>query len=73
VLPPGVAARLDISAGIGDIQLPGDTSRDVDVAPDKHKRVLLRPTAGEEKKNTGSFDLRLRVGAGQVEVVRAAS
>ncbi|MDQ0788693.1 PspC domain-containing protein [Streptomyces sp. B3I8] len=73
VLPPGVVARLDIDAGIGDIQLPGDTSKDVDVAPRKHTRVRLEPAAGEEKKNAGSFDLRLRVGAGQVEVIRAAS
>ncbi|WP_329137136.1 PspC domain-containing protein [Streptomyces sp. NBC_00670] len=72
VLPPGATVRLDIDAGIGDIQLPGDTSKDVDVAPDKHKRVTLSPAAGE-KKAGGSFDLRLQVGVGQVEVTRAAS
>ncbi|MFE0362892.1 PspC domain-containing protein [Streptomyces griseoaurantiacus] len=73
VLPPGVTTRLDINAGIGDIQLPGDTSKDVDVAPGKHKRVTLPPAAGGKKKNVGSFDLKLRVGLGQVEVTRAAS
>ncbi|MFE3163520.1 PspC domain-containing protein [Streptomyces sp. NPDC059224] len=71
VVPADVTVRMSIDVGVGDIQLPGDDERDVDVAPGKHKNVTLRPTAGA--KSTGTLDLDLQVGAGQVEVSRAAA
>ncbi|MEU2621189.1 PspC domain-containing protein [Streptomyces sp. NPDC007157] len=71
VVPADVTVRMSIDVGVGDIQLPGDDKKDVDVEPGKHKDVTLRPTGGA--KNTGTLDLDLQVGAGQVEVSRAAA
>ncbi|MFC7895324.1 PspC domain-containing protein [Streptomyces sp. NPDC057381] len=71
VVPPDVTVRLSVEVGVGDIQLPGDDKKDVDVAPGKHKEVTLPPTAGGE--NAGTLDLDLQVGVGQAEVTRAAS
>ncbi|MFR0357757.1 PspC domain-containing protein [Streptomyces sediminimaris] len=69
VVPKDTAVRLSIDVGVGDIQLPGDGQKDVDVEPGKHKEVTLPPGGG----NTGTLDLDLRVGVGQAEVSRAAS
>ncbi|MFC7986442.1 PspC domain-containing protein [Streptomyces sp. NPDC057336] len=71
VVPPDVTVRLSVEVGVGDIQLPGDDKKDVDVAPGQHKEVTLPPTAGGE--NAGTLDLDLQVGVGQAEVTRAAS
>ncbi|MFC7819112.1 MULTISPECIES: PspC domain-containing protein [unclassified Streptomyces] len=71
VVPPDVTVRLSVEVGVGDIQLPGDDKKDVDVAPGKHKEVTLPPTEGGE--NAGTLDLDLQVGVGQAEVTRAAS
>jgi phage shock protein PspC (stress-responsive transcriptional regulator) len=71
IVPAGVTVKVSIDVGVGDIQLPGDDERDVDVAPGKHKEVTLSPTGGA--KSTGTLDLGLRVGIGQAEVSRAAS
>ncbi|MFH8237313.1 PspC domain-containing protein [Streptomyces sp. NPDC018321] len=71
VVPPDVTVRLSVEVGVGDIQLPGDDKKDVDVAPGKHKEVTLPPTADGE--NAGTLDLDLQVGVGQAEVTRAAS
>ncbi|MCI3239652.1 PspC domain-containing protein [Streptomyces spinosisporus] len=71
IVPKDVTVRLSIDVGVGDIQLPGDEQKDVDVAPDKHKEVTLPPVTGG--KNTGTLDLDLEVGVGQAEVSRAAS
>ncbi|MER5179558.1 PspC domain-containing protein [Streptomyces sp. NPDC002896] len=72
VVPPDATVRLHVEVGIGDIQLPGEDQRDVDVAPGKEKNVTLEPPAGSGKDG-GTVDLRLEVGVGQAEVVRAAS
>jgi predicted membrane protein len=71
IVPKGVTVKADIDIRLGDIQLPGEKKKDVDVQPDQHQRVTLVPAAGTAK--AGSVDLDLRVGAGQVEVSRAAS
>ncbi|MEU3144158.1 PspC domain-containing protein [Streptomyces sp. NPDC006999] len=71
IVPEGVTVRLSIDVGVGDIQLPGDTQKDVDVAPGKHEELTLRPPAGV--KRAGTLDLDVHVGAGQVEVSRATS
>ncbi|MEV4434667.1 PspC domain-containing protein [Streptomyces sp. NPDC049585] len=70
VLPRDVTATLDIEVGIGDIQLPADTSQDIDVQPRQHKRLTLSPAAGQPSH--GTVQLKLEAGIGQVEVVRAA-
>ncbi|MGW1377578.1 PspC domain-containing protein [Streptomyces sp. NPDC002446] len=72
-LPQGVTARLHISLGLGDIQLPGDAPDDVDLSAGDQRTVTL-PADGLKKgeKPRGSLDLDLDVGAGQVDVRRAA-
>jgi hypothetical protein len=71
VVPEDVTVRLSIDVGVGDIQLPGDNRKDVDVAPGRHQEVTLSPATGGE--GTGTLDLDLGVGVGQAEVSRAAS
>ncbi|MFI6205666.1 PspC domain-containing protein [Streptomyces sp. NPDC051041] len=71
IVPPEVTVRLSVDVGMGDIQLPGDDEKDVDVAPGKHEEVTLPPSAGV--RSTGTVDLDLQVGVGQAEVRRAAS
>ncbi|MBC9725755.1 PspC domain-containing protein [Streptomyces sp. TRM68367] len=71
IVPRDVTVRVSIDVGVGDIQLPGDHEKDVDVAPGKHKEMTLAPAAGVEK--SGTLDLDLQVGVGQAEVSRAAS
>ncbi|MFF4251174.1 PspC domain-containing protein [Streptomyces sp. NPDC001663] len=71
IVPKDVTVKLTIAVGVGDIQLPGDEKKDVDVEPGKHKDVTLSPVTGG--KNTGTLDLDLQVGLGQAEVSRAAS
>ncbi|MET8244789.1 PspC domain-containing protein [Streptomyces sp. NPDC005202] len=71
IVPPGVTVRATIDVGVGDIQLPGDSPQDVDVAPGKHQQVTLPPAPGDT--GTGTLDLNLQVGMGQAEVSRAAS
>ncbi|MGI5470400.1 PspC domain-containing protein [Streptomyces sp. CA-132043] len=68
-LPEGVRARVHIEVGLGDIQLPGETPDDVDVASDRARTVTL-PAHGLKKGEPprGTLDLRLEVGLGQAEV-----
>ncbi|MFJ4783103.1 PspC domain-containing protein [Streptomyces sp. NPDC088794] len=71
IVPKDATVRLSIDVGVGDIQLPGDEQKDVDVAPDKHKEVTLKPVTGG--KNAGTLDIDIQVGLGQAEVSRATS
>ncbi|KOV67176.1 PspC domain-containing protein [Streptomyces sp. MMG1121] len=71
VLPAAGTVRLTIDVGVGDIRLPGESRKDVDVQPRRHKAVTLAPAKGA--KDAGTLDITLGVGAGQVEVSRAAS
>jgi hypothetical protein len=71
IVPRDVTVRLTIEVGLGDIQLPGDKQKDVDVEPGKRQETTLPPVTGD--KNAGTLALDLRVGAGQVEVTRAAA
>ncbi|MEU4165758.1 PspC domain-containing protein [Streptomyces sp. NPDC026665] len=71
IVPKDATVRLTIEVGVGDIQLPGDDKKDVDVEPGKHKQVTLPPATGG--KDGGTFDLDLQVGVGQAEVARATS
>ncbi|MFE2421380.1 PspC domain-containing protein [Streptomyces hokutonensis] len=71
IVPSDVTVKLNVDVGVGDIQLPGDDKKDVDVEPGKHQQVTLTPETGV--KTTGTLDLDLRVDVGQAEVSRAAS
>ncbi|MFJ4583949.1 PspC domain-containing protein [Streptomyces echinatus] len=71
IVPADVTVRMDIEVGVGDIRLPGDRGKDVDVKPAQHKDVTLTPAEGARR--AGTLDLTLGVGVGQVEVSRAAS
>lgn len=71
ILPKDATVKLTIDVGVGDIQLPGDGKKDVDVQPGKHKQVTLPPATGG--KDGGTLDLDLQVGVGQAEVIRATS
>ncbi|CAM5270127.1 PspC domain-containing protein OS=Streptomyces tendae OX=1932 GN=GUR47_16800 PE=4 SV=1 [Streptomyces tendae] len=71
LVPQDVTVRLNVEVGVGDIQLPGDDEKDVDVAPGKHEEITLTPAEGG--KDGGTLDLDLQVGVGQAEVSRAAS
>lgn len=71
IVPPDVTVKAVVDVGVGDIQLPGDNQKDVDVAPGKRKEITLKPAPGTE--NPATLDIDLRVGIGQAEVSRAAS
>jgi phage shock protein PspC (stress-responsive transcriptional regulator) len=70
IVPRDVTVRLSIDVGVGDIQLPGERQKDVDVAPGRHEELTLSPPDGVGK--AGTVDLELQVGAGQAEVSRAS-
>ncbi|MER5375771.1 PspC domain-containing protein [Streptomyces sp. NPDC002553] len=71
IVPPEVTVRLSIEVGLGDIQLPGEDEKDVDVQPGRHKQMTLSPASGGQ--DAGTIDLDLQVAVGQAEVARAAS
>ncbi|MEU1104264.1 PspC domain-containing protein [Streptomyces tibetensis] len=71
LVPDDVTVRLNVEVGVGDLQLPGDDPKDVDVQPGRHKEITLPPAGGVGK--SGTIDLDLQVGMGQAEVTRAAS
>ncbi|MFF4981507.1 PspC domain-containing protein [Streptomyces sp. NPDC001046] len=71
IVPRDVTVRLNAEVGIGDLQLPGDDPKDVDVQPGRHQETTLSPAAGV--KRSGTVDLDLQVGMGQAEVARAAA
>ncbi|MFE1886266.1 hypothetical protein, partial [Streptomyces diastatochromogenes] len=71
IVPVDATVKLSVDVGVGDIRLPGQNSKDVDVEPGRHKDVTLSPVKGG--KDAGTLRLGLRVGVGEVEVSRAAS
>ncbi|MFF9361732.1 PspC domain-containing protein [Streptomyces griseoluteus] len=71
IVPADTAAVLSIDVGVGDIRLPGDNTKDVDVRPGRHETTNLAPDKGT--KEAGVLRIDLHVGIGQVEVSRAAS
>ncbi|QBJ91929.1 PspC domain-containing protein [Streptomyces seoulensis] len=71
IVPADAAAVLSIDVGVGDIRLPGDDTKDLDVRPGRHETTNLAPDKGA--KGAGVLRIGLHVGIGQVEVSRAAS
>ncbi|MCD9142863.1 PspC domain-containing protein [Streptomyces albireticuli] len=71
VLPADVTAKLTIDVGVGDIQLPGEATDNIDVQPGQKRSVTLDAAPG--KPSRGTLELRLKAGIGQVEVTREAA
>ncbi len=71
IVPKDATVRLHAEVGVGDIVLPDDKGKDLDVAPGREKKVTLKPPSGGE--DGGTIDLRLEVGVGQAKVTRATS
>lgn len=72
ILPREVTAEADVAIRLGDIHMPGETSRDFRVrGGGETQRATLPPAAGTEAG--GTIELHLSAGVGQVEVARAAS
>ncbi|MER5439283.1 PspC domain-containing protein [Streptomyces sp. NPDC002790] len=67
VLPPDADAELHLEVGVGAIRLPADVSRDVDIRPGLDRNITI-PAA----KASGTIEVHVEVGLGQVEVDRAA-
>ncbi|MEW2405571.1 PspC domain-containing protein [Streptomyces griseoviridis] len=68
IAPKNATLELTIDVGAGDVQLPGENRRDVDVQPARHRNVTLTP-----EHSVGTLVLDLEVGLGQAEVTRATS
>ncbi|MFD5626123.1 MULTISPECIES: PspC domain-containing protein [unclassified Streptomyces] len=71
IVPKDATVVLTVDVGVGDIKLPGDDQKDLDVQPGRHQSVTLSPTTTD--KTGGTIDLDLQVGVGQAEVTRATS
>ncbi|KQX59093.1 hypothetical protein ASE09_01985 [Streptomyces sp. Root66D1] len=71
IVPKDAVVKLHAEVGLGDLQLPGETPNDIDIAPDRDVTRTIQPPAGTTP--AGTLDLSLEVGIGQVEVTRAAS
>ncbi|MEV0278147.1 PspC domain-containing protein [Streptomyces sp. NPDC050610] len=67
-VPDDVTVKANVRIGVGDVQLPGETPDDIDVKPDQHREVTLKPVNG--KPSRGTLELSLKVGLGQAEVIR---
>lgn len=70
-VPAGLTVRVHVETGLGDVRLPGQPRRGLDVAPNRVDERTLAPDAGADP--AGTLVLRLEVGVGQVEVRRATS
>ncbi|MEU8350956.1 PspC domain-containing protein [Streptomyces sp. NPDC048845] len=69
VVPDDVRVRMEIEVGLGDVRLPGEPQDDIDVSPGRKRTVVLPPRDGAEP--SGTLELELEAGVGQVEVRRA--
>ncbi|MEU9603121.1 PspC domain-containing protein [Streptomyces sp. NPDC048057] len=69
VLPADAPVKLNAEAGVGDITFPDDPRNDIDVSPGQQRSQTLAAPKGA--KESGSVELHLQVGIGQVEVTRA--
>ncbi|MGW3242859.1 PspC domain-containing protein [Streptomyces sp. NPDC001070] len=67
-IPEDVSLRMHVQIGLGDVQLPGEREKDVDVQPRVNQKVTLDPADG--KKSRGTLELDVEMGVGQVRVVQ---
>ncbi|MFE2425521.1 PspC domain-containing protein [Streptomyces sp. NPDC059373] len=67
-VPKNVTVKLHVKVGVGDIQLPGVSGRDVNVNPGQDRRVSLGPADG--LTSAGTMQLDVELGLGQVRVLR---
>jgi phage shock protein PspC (stress-responsive transcriptional regulator) len=67
LLPPGATVVLEYDVGVGETVLPGKVNDGVQVHAGQHRTVTLRPPAGTSA--TGTVDLRVELGVGQLKVV----
>lgn len=73
-VPSRVTTELHVEVGLGDVHLPDEPSGDVDISTGQDKTLTLRPQglkAGEQPH--GTLKLDIKIGAGQVEVLRGAA
>ncbi|MET9553322.1 PspC domain-containing protein [Streptomyces sp. NPDC006645] len=71
VVPRDVTLKVRAEVGLGDVQLPREPPNDIDLAPAQDRSRTVSPPKGV--KPGGTLDLRLEVGVGQVEVIRATA
>ncbi|MCZ4097335.1 PspC domain-containing protein [Streptomyces sp. So13.3] len=67
-LPRNATVRLNYQMGFGEVQLPGKVNHGVDLSSDTRSQVVFEPDAGIP--STGTIELDVEVGAGQMRVVR---
>jgi hypothetical protein len=60
--------KLHVRVGVGDVQLPGDTGKKVNVHPGQDRTVSLGPVDG--LTSAGTMQLDVQLGLGQVRVLR---
>jgi hypothetical protein len=76
-VPDTVRVRVRADTDLGVIQLHGERAaergEDIDVLLDGGRSAVLVPTAPPERRHEGTIRLDLRVGFGQVVVVREAA
>ncbi|MFI1013687.1 PspC domain-containing protein [Streptomyces sp. NPDC020965] len=72
LIPKDASVKLQVEAGFGDIKLPGEAKKnDIDISPDQKRQLTLPAPKGA--KPSGTLELSLEVGVGQVEVSRATT
>ncbi|MGC5343362.1 PspC domain-containing protein [Streptomyces sp. DT24] len=69
LIPDSVTVKVRARTGVGDIQLPSEKKGDVDIRSRQKREKTIPPAEGT--KPTGTVELDLEVGIGQVEVSRA--
>lgn len=67
-IPEDLTLRMHVQVGVGDVQLPGEKEKDIDVQPGLDRKVTLGPVDG--RKSGGTVELDVEVGVGQVKVVQ---
>ncbi|MGW2350505.1 PspC domain-containing protein [Actinacidiphila glaucinigra] len=67
-IPDDLTLRMHVQVGVGDVQLPGEKEKDIDVQPGLDRKVTLGPVDG--RKSEGTVELDVEVGVGQVKVVQ---
>ncbi|QKV94400.1 PspC domain-containing protein [Streptomyces sp. NA02950] len=68
-VPRDARVELSTHVGLGDIRLPGDGKKDIDIEPNRGRKVTLEPAGGGTPH--GTLKLTLEIGLGNVEVTRS--